>query len=398
MGAGEAGCRVASQYFATHPNPAVGDRVLLLNSAESDISTLHEVLEADLRGEQGKERLDIVMRQSHPFGDASGTGNNPLKGEQYLDEGWDEVSRFIEGSLGGSADVMVHVLGVGGGTGCGSVPPMIYKLRHGQAKAVSKDVYQFAMAMWPAKYEGEQRLTNAALGLSRLLRFGPRDELNANFVLLLGNHELEALARKKDIQRGGNFREMNKIAVETLNALISPGQKSSEIIDASDYARESVFHEILHFTAGVAWEVPSIINLDQGINEALESMLLPIDPKTSLAAYLIVQVPPDEYDAPEFSSAEVGSTFEAWLSTNGFDIPVRYNSVVPNPSLRGTYHVILVLGGFNLEPLIKPVEPLMKKEIRRLKKAFRSDDDTSTRYEKIWKNLLEYSEASNAKK
>lgn len=399
LGAGEAGCRVASHYFATHPNPAVANRILLLNSAQADLTNLYRLLEKEISGDGAKERLQLAQKQSYLFGDTAGAGNWFANGEATLLQDWEGVSRSISGTIGtAGADVMVHVCGLGGGTGNGCVPPIVYRLRQGMVPDVSKAVYHFAVGIWPYPDEANHRQFNALMGLSRLLRFGPDGELNAQFVLLLGNRELAKLASTHGLGSGLKYRELNQVVVEVLNALISPGQESSEVIDAKDYAVNAQRYEMQHFTAGVAWDVPTLFKLEEALDETLANVLLPIDPRTSISAYLILQVPHDQVDDPAFSPGEVNTLFRAWCEARGFKADTRYQSVVPNRSLQGTFHAILFLGGFDLSPLVLPQRPLAEKQIQLHTKKFGGGRAAADELETLWRNLLEYVEVSNERR
>jgi hypothetical protein len=294
---------------------------------------------------------------------------------------------------------VVHVFGMGGGTGNGCVPPVIHRLKKGLVPSVPKDVYHFALGIWPYPDEANHRQFNALMGLSRLLRYGPDGDLNAHFVLLVGNRELARLASQHGLGSGKKYKELNQVVVEVLNALISPGQESSEVIDARDYAVNGQRYEMQHFTAGVAWDVPSLFKLEEALDEALANTLLPIDPKSSLSAYLTLQVAPEEVDDAGFSPGEVNTAFRGWCESRGLRVDTRYQSVVPNRSLKGTFHAILFLGGFDLGPLVEPSKSLAEKQIRLHAKRFGPQGDSeAVELEELWKRLLEYVEVSNERR
>lgn len=395
VGAGEAGCRVAAHYFASYNNPAIESRILLLNTAKADLTNLLKTLEKDLRGEEAKARLEIATKQSFSVGSTGGAGNFWLNGERALEDGWDEVERYIGATIGGAADVMVHVCGLGGGTGNGFVPAMTHRLKSGKARDVRDGVYQFSVGIWPFPEEGEQRIMNAVSGLSRLLR-GPEGRPNADLVLLLDNKLVGKLAAERTAQAGGRLANINTVIVEVLNALISPGQESAAVIDARDYAINKQRYQMPYMTAGVAWEVPDILTLDEALNDAVEHLLFPVDPKTSLFAYLILQVPPDAVHAPAFELDEVASGFKRWLSAQGIHAHTRMESVVPNRNLQGTYHAILFLGGFDLVPLVEQYKAQAERQIAALKaRKFGADPAEAAAVETNWQRLVEYAEVSN---
>lgn len=399
LGAGEAGCRVASHYFATHPTKSVSDRVLLVNTARADLTNLLKTLEGDLLENGEADRLEIAREQSCIFGDTAGAGNWFFNGEDTLlvEENWQEVSRHISRVFGGKADVIVHMCGLGGGTGNGCLPPMIHRLNEGHLDDVPSDVYQFSVGFWPFSEEGNHRHFNALMGLSRLLRYGDDGAINSDFTLLLGNDELDELADARK-EAGYQYQAINRIVVKVLNGLISPGQESVQVIDARDYAVNAQRYQMQHFTAGVGWDIPLMMEFEEGFNKALENLLLPVDPTTSISAHLVLQVPPEEMDDPELSPREIGSKFKAWAREKGFALDTRMESVVPEPTLSNTYNVVLILGGFDLSDLIAPYESLAEQQIKVLSEQFGSSEGRSEEVRTLWERLKEYVEASNERR
>lgn len=398
-GAGEAGCRVASHYFATHPIDAVSDRVLLLNTARADLTNLLKTLEHDLLDGEAGDRLELARRQSCIFGDTAGAGNWFFNGEDTLiaEENWEEVKRNLSSVFGGTSDVVVHLCGLGGGTGNGCIPPIIHRLSEGQVKDVPDDVYQFAVGFWPFQDEGDHRHFNALMGLSRLIRYGDDGGINSDFLLLLGNDEMREIAEARGIE-GRQYQAINKIAVEVINALISPGQESAQVIDARDYAVNSQRYQMQHFTAGVAWDVPEVYEFESALDKAAENVLLPIDPMTSISAYLILQVSPDKMEDPDFRPEAVGAAFRRWAEDNDLNADARMESVVPNPSLSGSYHAILLLGGFDLGPLLDRYEHLAEKQIDVLEQGFGSGESRAKDIQGYWDRLKEYVEVSDERR
>lgn len=395
VGAGEAGCRIAAYYFATHANLAISDRILLLNSAAADITNLLKNLEQEIQGDDAARRLQMARDNKFVFGTKAGSGNWFLNGEHTLEENWDETARYLERVLGNVADVIVHLCGLGGGTGNGSVPLMIYKMHEGKLNTIRPDAYQFAVGVWPYPDEANHRQINAIMGLSRLLRFGPRSEANADFVLLLGNHQLASIAKTRGIGSGTRFQDLNQVAARILNALISPGQGSLSVIDARDYAINRQRFHMQHFTAGVAWDVPKFLKLEEALNEALANLMMKVDASTSISAYLILQVPPEDAHDPAFAPGEVESVFHAWCQEKKIRAEMRFQSVVPDATLQGSYHVILFFGGFDLTPLVIPYAPIVERHVQVLSKGFGGGAAEAEQIKELWRNLVEYVEVTN---
>lgn len=392
LGAGEAGCRIAVHYIATHQNPAIEERILLLNSAQADLTNLLRTMEGDLSGDDAASRIKLATQNKVLVGNTAGAGNWFLNGERSLADDWDvaqpELRRVFQGS-----DVIVHVCGLGGGTGNGSVPLIMSKLR--EEKIPADGVYHFAVGVWPYPDESKHRQINAIMGLSRLLRFGQNGRSNADFVLLLGNRELSQLAKAHGIGSGLRFVDLNQVAVRILDALISAGQEAQAVIDAKDYAINRQRYHFQHFTAGVAWNVESFLNLDEALNEAAQNVMLSgVDPKTAVAAYLIVQVPTSEAQDPAFSVGEVQRTFREWCDAKSIHLEQRMETVVADPTLQGSYHVILFLGGFDINPLVRPYAAHVENHIRVLARDDEGKEQAAT-LRLLWERLVAYVEDSD---
>lgn len=401
VGAGEAGCRIASHYFATHPTRAVQDRILLLNTAQADMTNLFEDLK-DVVGtsEEARKRIEEARDRTLIFGDSAGAGNWYETGEELLvdPDNWREVKTEVDGTLGGLSDVIVHMCGLAGGTGNGAIPPLIHRLQEGEADAVPSDVYQFACGVWPYPDESRRHKVNALMGLSRLLRYGDEGGLNSDLVLLMGNREISEIASEHGVGTGQRFQDLNRVIVEVINALMSPGQKAQNVIDAQDYASAAELYEMPHFTAGIAWDIPEYFEVGAALDEALSNTLIPMDPSTSMSVYLVLQVPPDAMEKPAFSSEEVKRTFREWTEDRDIEAHTRMDSVVPNPNLSGTYHATLLFGGFDLTPLVGDYEDLVEKWIESKRKGFGDNSETVEEVESLWERLQEYVEVNNERR
>lgn len=391
LGAGEAGCRIAADYVTKHPNIAIGDRIVLLNSAQADLTNLLRSVEADVGIEDAQARMKLLTQNQILVGNTAGAGNWFLNGERSLEKDWDvampELRRVFQGG-----DVVVHVCGLGGGTGNGSVPLIMHKLR--AEKIPAEGVYHFAVGVWPYPDESKHRQINAIMGLSRLLRFGTNGKSNADFVLLLGNKELATLAKTQGIGSGLRFTDLNQVAVRILDALISAGQEAQAVIDAKDYAINRQRYHFQHFTAGVAWNVPSFMNLDEAIGEAFANTMMGVDGKTAISAYLIVQAPASEINDPAFSVGEVQRGFRQWCDANGVHFEQRMETVVPDPTLQGSYHVILFLGGFDLNPLVRPYKSHVENHVKVLGRDEEGKEQAET-LSLLWERLEKYVEESD---
>jgi hypothetical protein len=185
------------------------------------------------------------------------------------------------------------------------------------------------------------------------------------------------------------------VAVRILDGLISAGQQSEAVIDIKDYGINRKRYHFQHFTAGVAWNVASFLNLDEALNEAASNIMLSgVDPSTAISAYLIVQVPTADLNEPAFAVGEVQKAFREWCDAKHFHFEQRMETVVPDPTLQGSYHVILFLGGFDLNPLVRPFATNVQSHIQVLARDDEGKEQAAT-LQLLWERLIKYVEDSD---
>jgi cell division GTPase FtsZ len=285
----------------------------------------------------------------------TGAGNDFFKGEGLARNDFDTIIRHrIQDVIGGWADIVVSIAGLGGGTGNGSVPYLIHEMKHGDSPIASEDMHQFSVAIWPSENESLHRQFNAVGGLSRLLRFGEEGRMNADAVILCDNTTLVELVEEATEQRPEGYREINNRILQVLDGLISPSRRAVDVIDAKDYVKQPHDMGVQHFTAGMSLDnYTDLLTVEGALDIAAENTLTPVDPETALACYCVVEVPADQVGQGEFTPHEMGEIVQAWTDENTA-AQVVYDSIVPREDLSNTFNALVFLGGFDLEPFLEP--------------------------------------------
>lgn len=362
LGSGEAGTRVASLYFLRHAHASIKDRVLLLNSNEGDLRNVLQELKDSVVTEDQRGRYETAREHTTRFGrEKTGAGNNFWNGEQLARDDFDSTIRHrIADVIQGFSDVVVSIAGLGGGTGNGSVPYLIYEMKHGDTPIASEDMHHFSVAIWPYDHESVHRQFNAVCGFSRLLRYGnegPGVQRNADAVVLCDNSTLVELVEEETGREIQGYSEINERILEIVDGLISPSRRAIEVIDAKDYVEQPHEMGVQHFTAGLSLDNHvDLLSVEGALDIAAEKTVVPMDPETALATYCVVEVPEGQVGEGEFTPDDLGEILDSWTRANTSS-QVVYKSIVPSNRLSNTFNVLLFLGGFDLEPFLEgPLE------------------------------------------
>lgn len=359
LGSGEAGTRVASLYFLRRAHDSIEDRVLLLNSNEGDLRNVLQEIKENAITEEQRSRYEVAQQHATRFGrEKTGAGNDFWKGEQLARDDFDTGIRHrISDVIGGFSDVVVSIAGLGGGTGNGSVPYLIHEMKHGDSPVASQDMHHFAVGIWPYAHDPVHRKFNAVCGLSRLLRFGPDARRNADAVILADNTTLVDIIEEEEGKAVQGFSKINNRILEVLDGLISPSRRAVEVIDAKDYVKQPHEMGVQHFTAGLALDNHvDLLTVEGGLDIAAENTIIPVDPETALACYVVVEVPEGYVGQGEFTPHALGGIVERWTRENT-SAQVVYKSIVPTERLSNAFNVLVFLGGFDLAPFLEgPLE------------------------------------------
>lgn len=342
VASGEGGNRVAAELLSREDNPGIGKRITLLNTNRADVRNTIE--SAAIAGEPD-EHIRI-------FGSKRGVGNDFLAGEAQARQYIDQIAGQIDSSML-DADALLYLSTLGGGTGNGSVP---YVIRQFSGNGGDLDVADFgpwardgkhlALAIWPYYHEPDQRQFNAVCGLSRLLMTEDQSQ-NADMTLLVSNSHLDS-----DAARGGSYDVVNRRIVEATDLMIGAGRETQGVIDVEDYVAQPSSINVYHFTPAVATGLNGqMLEWELLFDKAADNAYVPMDPSTSEAAFAVVRAPERMVERGEVSETAMQRAFSDWKRDNGIG-GVGYTTLIPTDRRGNEVDVLLLLGGFDLNPLV----------------------------------------------
>lgn len=346
LASGEGGGRMASTLFSRTENPGIDDRVLVMNTNRADIANTIDRIEQNTIDIQ-----DIRADHTLEFGPLDGVGNYFPGGEQCAAVDETRITEAITTGGVDEADAFLYMTTLGGGTGNGSVPYIIDSLKNNPPTNAMRDVTHVALAAWPYDFEGGQRHFNAVSGLSRLLRWYDGSQ-NAEMVLLISNSHV---SNDEELGEDDESRHetVNRNAIEAVDMMISAGRETYSVVDVRDLIAWPRRLDEYHFTAGTAMEQPSIFELELLFDKAANNLFIPMDPATAKVVYAIVRVPQHAIDSGEYSEAGLERRLQQWLASNGMDNVVhQMPTLTPHQSRRDSIDVLLLFGGFDLDPLL----------------------------------------------
>ena len=398
VASGEGGGRIASQLFTRTDNPGIDDRIVLINTNDTDIQESLDRVDAQL----AMDRETISREHVALFGPSSGAGNDFFDGEQYAEEGFDEIFRPINNTA--QSEALLYTVALGGGTGNGSTPYVIDQLGQApEAGAVAEldreatwlsEIPQFVIAAWPFRCEGVQRYFNAVCGLSRLLMTedgGP----NADMTILASNARLRQLARENndaDRVRGSISDEdlVNRRIITALDLFISAGRLADDTIDVKDYARQPQTRGAYHGTFGTELDKPVGLDLDVAIENAANNTFVPLDPSTAEAVYVVVRAPEQQVADGKIDTGEVRAAVADWKLDHGLDRAVGMQTLSKAPGGGNTFDVLVFFAGFDLTPLMEQSRSWDRFEGERDNRRENRSRERVSRVERLESNLREY--------
>lgn len=350
IASGEGGGRIASQFIERADNPGIDDRVLVMNTNRSDLRNMIDRMQGTLqdnRGEEGTEGSHALE-----FGSQQGAGNFFPNGEACAREDLDRIVNRIKDF--GTSDAFMHVATLGGGTGNGSIPYTIEQFKTGltdlEDAGATEDwmdsVIHTAFGVWPYYYEPPQRHFNAVCGLSRLIRTST-DTQNADMVLLASNSQLD----DEDTDDQGQYDSINNPIITAIDLMIGAGRETRSVIDVKDYVTIPSQMDAYHFTPAVATEMNGqVYELEYMLDQAAKNTYVPMDLETTTAAYAVVRAPESMIDT-EISEPEVYGAFRDWSDKHEINLPGQV-SLTPKRGRGSDVDILLLLGGFDLDPLL----------------------------------------------
>lgn len=351
IASGEGGGRIASQFFSRSENPGIDERILVMNTNRSDLRNTIDRLQ-DYIGSASDED-ELMAEHALEFGTQEGAGNFFPNGEACAQEDLDRIVGDIQDQMPNS-DAFMHIATLGGGTGNGSIPYVIEQFKNELSDVDNTDVEEWmtsvihaAFGVWPYYYEQPQRHFNAICGLSRLLRTGDNVQ-NADMVLLAANSHLEDASGDGTDQ----YDSINDAIIQAIDLMIGAGRQTRSVIDIKDYVTIPSQMDAYHFTPAVATDLDgSIFELEYMLEQAAENTFVPMDVETTRAAYAIVRAPEAMIDNGEITEPDVYDAFRDWTDSHGINVAGQA-SLTPKRGKGSDIDVLLLLGGFDLDPLL----------------------------------------------
>lgn len=340
IASGEGGNRISAGLLDRRENPGIDDRIVVMNTHRSDIRNTLDRLDESLDD-------DGIGQQTAVFGSTQGVGNDFEAGRAAAEEWFDLIAGTIRDAA--LADAFMHVTTLGGGTGNGSIPYVIRRFKSGDVGSEYEPwmdgLNHIALAVWPYYDEQGHRHFNAICGLSRLLRM-PDGSQNADMVLLAANSHL-ADGDARDTEA------VNERLITALDLLIGAGREADGVIDVQDYISVPSQIGAYHFTPAVATGLNgSVMKLEYMFDRAAENAYVPLDVATSKAAFAVVRVPRRLHGTGQFTQSGVQTAFKQWREDNGLGAVPGMTTVTPKDDGRDEVDVLLLFGGFDLEPLL----------------------------------------------
>ncbi len=387
IASGQGANRIAFLYYAKYRNPAIDDRVLLLNTASADLTPerpLRKIFEVspDLMEVYRKIRRSRVCL----FGKVpSGAGNNFLVGEEEAVRDFDTIRRYIANLDLKQEDAVLGITTLGGGTGNGSLPYIVYRLRHEPPRGIPRLNNVISLGILPYEFEGMQRHFNALCGISRLITYNRRR--NSAMLILVDNSSVEAYLGREEHPLG-RFGRINEEIIKVVEMLIAPGYGGVRVtIDIADYHQLPQALSAVHFAPCLSMNNdPEIFDLESVIESASTRVMAPLRLSTATMAYFIVRAPEQMVERGKISQEDLEQISAEWaeknLSKKGSI--VRYASLVE--SKNNTLDVLILLGGFSLKEIMKRSYPKFKK----FKENLELPPEAMQKIEEAEENLLEY--------
>lgn len=347
VASGEGGGRIASQFFTRSENPGIDDRILVMNTNRADIRNTISNMESKFADDEDPTEHALE------FGSQQGAGNFFPNGMEAAREDLDRVVGTI-GDLStdsGNVDAFLHAATLGGGTGNGSIPYIIDQFKSGldtdRHKNWMDSSIHTALAVWPYYHEAPQRQFNAVCGLSRLLRSSDGSQ-NADMVLLAANSHLS-----DDETRGTDYEEVNQKIITAIDLMISAGRETRGVIDVQDYVTVPSQIGAYHFTPAVASGLNGdLFEMEYMFDKAAENAFVPIDVGTSRVTYAVVRAPQHMIENGDITEPDVQNAFNDWKREHGLIGASGMTSLTPKQERGNEVDVLLLLGGFDLDPLL----------------------------------------------
>lgn len=392
IASGEGGGRIASHFFDRSENPGIDNRILVMNTNRADLRNTIDRMQQQLVDDE--DGGDLMEKHALEFGSQQGAGNFFPNGEACAREDLGRIVNRIKDF--GTADAFLHVATLGGGTGNGSIPYVIDQFNRGlddlggenPQEGWMDSVIHAAFGVWPYYYEQPQRHFNAVCGLSRLLRTSDGEQ-NADMVLLGSNSHLES----DDDGNGSQYTSINDMIIMAIDLMIGAGRETRSVIDIKDYVTIPSQIDAYHFAPAVATDLNgNVYELEYMLEQAAENTFVPMDVGTTRTAYAIVRAPESMIDEERITEPEVYDAFQNWTGDHDINVAGQA-SLTPKRGRGDDIDVLLLLGGFDLNPLLEHSWDHFEMLSENLVGA--DSDLTSAEIDRIVENLEEYMEINS---
>jgi hypothetical protein len=393
LASGEGGGRIASNYFVRAENPGIDDRILVMNTNRADIRNVIDRMTSISRSADG----DTMEGHALTFGTLDGVGNYFPGGEACARGDLDRIVNRIQDEGIDAADAFLYITTLGGGTGSGSVPYLIHELKRNTPSDALETISHVALAAWPYDHEGGQRHFNAVCGLSRLLRWYDNSQ-NSDLVLLVANSHIEESLETDVTGEEDEYRAVNERIITALDLMIGAGRETKGVVDVNDWIIWPSQLDAYHFTPGLATDMSEAFELEFIFDQAAENTFVPMDPTTARVVYAVVRAPKYLVEEGEYSEAKLERRLNDWTDEAGMnDVVHRMVSLTPVERADDSLDVLLLFGGFDLDPLLngsrQSYDTIMEQATE---SGLRSNVDTADQefstdqFRKIRNNLDEY--------
>jgi cell division GTPase FtsZ len=357
IASGQGANRIAFLYYAKYKNPSIGDRVLLLNTTPADVKPEKPLEHIFAQSPELREKYEKIKRERVCiFGRApSGAGNNWVLGEREAIEDYENIRRYIASLRLRSSDVLLGIATLGGGTGNGSLPYIIHRVRRNPGFGMERINNFIALGIFPYDFEAPQRHFNAICGLSRLLRYN--GEQNAALVILVDNSQVEHILDLGRGQKEERYQRINEEIIRAIHMLIAPSTYASKAtIDIADYYQLPSNLGTIHFTPCLSLgNDPDVLSLDAILESASNNAMVPLDKGTATMAYIIVIAPEEKVLKGEITQEDLEDISREWAVKHlagGRGGILRYTSLITSPESKSVDAMIL-LGGFSLRRIME---------------------------------------------
>lgn len=415
IASGEGANRICLQYYSKCHDSVIGNKVLLLNTSPADVKP-EKTFEYIISRDEDVKRVfeDIKRERICIFGKSpSGAGNNWKVGEKEAIDDFDTIRRYIANLKLSGRDVILGITTLGGGTGNGSLPYILHRLKTGKTLVSKEENSYMALGVIPYDFEAPQRYFNTICGLTRLLKYGEGVKQNADMVLLVDNSKVEQMLKTTQSLQEERYYLINQEIIKAIRMMIAPGGRMARTtIDVADYYQLPSNIGVYHFAPCMSFgNDPEIFELETAMEVATQNPLAPLDPKTAIMAYIIALVPQEYVDNGKFSQEDLEAKSYEWAvrhMAGKWGGIMRYSSLVSSPD-QETLDVMVLLGGFSLNDIMakclqKYYDFLDVLEIKKGKAELKDSDRPEIRtrislkdIETIESNLKEYIAVSESK-